>query len=286
MTGTSVRRAAGSLWGVRGRRQRGGGSGRGGRRAPGSPCGARGRHVWRRQAAPRSPAGRGTGRAGVRGAGVARVVVVSVVVARPVVRHTRPTADCRPAASGPSVSRSAACACSPCGDPQTSGGFLTLRWFLTLGWLQTLRWSLALRWPLALGGFLTLRWWLPSGGWPRSGEWRLGWASLSRLSRRGSARRGVPAGRVATRSVSRPSGAPGVRPAASGPSVSRSSSCACAPCGDPLDIGRVTYIWIGLCLAGDGNRSKELGWYNFLGYDITHAWPTSARDRRATNATS
>ena len=43
---------------------------------------------------------------------------------------------------------------------------------------------------------------------------------------------------------------------------------------------------IGLCLAGDGNRSKELGLYNFLGYDITHAWPTSARDRRATNATS
>ena len=42
----------------------------------------------------------------------------------------------------------------------------------------------------------------------------------------------------------------------------------------------------GLCLAGDGNRSKELGLYNFLGYDITHAWPTSARDRRATNATS
>ena len=39
-------------------------------------------------AAPRSPAGRGTGRAGVRGAVVARVVVV---VARPVVRHTRPT---------------------------------------------------------------------------------------------------------------------------------------------------------------------------------------------------
>ena len=70
MTGTSVRRAAGSLWGVRGRRQRGGGSVRGGRRAPGSPCGARGRHVWRRHAAPRSPAGRGTGRAGVRGAGV------------------------------------------------------------------------------------------------------------------------------------------------------------------------------------------------------------------------
>ena len=43
---------------------------------------------------------------------------------------------------------------------------------------------------------------------------------------------------------------------------------------------------ISLCLAGDGNRSKELGLYNFLGYDITHAWPTSARDRRATNATS
>ena len=40
------------------------------------------------------------------------------------------------------------------------------------------------------------------------------------------------------------------------------------------------------CLAGDGNRSKELGLYNFLGYDITHAWSTSARDRRATNATS
>ena len=43
---------------------------------------------------------------------------------------------------------------------------------------------------------------------------------------------------------------------------------------------------LGLRLAGDGNRSKELGLYNFLGYDITHAWPTSARDRRATNATS
>ena len=89
---------------------------RGGRRAPGSPCGARGRNVWRRHAAPRSPAGRGTGRAGVRGAVVARARVV-VVVARPVVRHTRPTADCRPAASGPSVSRSSSCACSPCGDP-------------------------------------------------------------------------------------------------------------------------------------------------------------------------
>ena len=59
-----------ALWGVPVRRQRGGGSGRGGRRAPGSPCGARGRHVWRRHAAPRSPAGRGTGRAGFRGAGV------------------------------------------------------------------------------------------------------------------------------------------------------------------------------------------------------------------------
>ena len=45
-------------------------------------------------------------------------------------------------------------------------------------------------------------------------------------------------------------------------------------------------IKVCLCLAGDGNRSKELGLYNFLGYDITHAWPTSARDRRATNATS
>ena len=70
-----------------------------------------------------------------------------VVVARPVVRHTRPTpraADCRPAASGTPVSRSSACACAPCGDPQTSGGSLTLRWLLTLGWLQTLRWSLAL----------------------------------------------------------------------------------------------------------------------------------------------
>ena len=45
-------------------------------------------------------------------------------------------------------------------------------------------------------------------------------------------------------------------------------------------------IYYRLCLAGDGNRSKELGLYNFLGYDITHAWSTSARDRRATNATS
>ena len=91
----------------------------------------RGRHVWRCHAAPRSPAGRGTGRAGVRGAVVARVVFVSVVVvARPVVRHTRPTpraADCRPAASGTPVSRSSACACSPCGDPQTSGWSLPLR---------------------------------------------------------------------------------------------------------------------------------------------------------------
>ena len=41
-----------------------------------------------------------------------------------------------------------------------------------------------------------------------------------------------------------------------------------------------------LCLAGDGNRSKKLDLYNVRGYDITHAWPTSARDRRATNATS
>ena len=76
-----------------------------------------------------------------------------VVGARPVVRHTRPTpraADCRPAASGTPVSRSAACACSPCGDPQTSG------------WSLPLRWSLALRW------------------WPRAGEWRLVRASPSR----------------------------------------------------------------------------------------------------------
>ena len=43
---------------------------------------------------------------------------------------------------------------------------------------------------------------------------------------------------------------------------------------------------IGLCLAGDGNRSKKLDLYNVRGYDITHAWPTRARDRRATNATS
>ena len=41
-----------------------------------------------------------------------------------------------------------------------------------------------------------------------------------------------------------------------------------------------------LCLAGDGNRSKKLDLYNVRGYDITHAWPTSARDRRATNAMS
>ena len=169
---------------------------RGGRRAPGSPCGARGRNVWRRHAAPRSPAGRGTGRAGVRGAGVARVVVV----ARPVVRHTRPTADCRPAASGPFVSRSSSCACSPCGDPQTSGWLLPLRWLLTLGWLQTLRWSLALRWFLTLRWFLALRWSLPSGWWPRSGEWRLVRASPSRRSRRGPAPR-RPVGARARRRV-------------------------------------------------------------------------------------
>ena len=42
----------------------------------------------------------------------------------------------------------------------------------------------------------------------------------------------------------------------------------------------------GIRLAGDGNRSKKLYLYNFRGYDITHAWPTSARDRRATNAPS
>ena len=42
----------------------------------------------------------------------------------------------------------------------------------------------------------------------------------------------------------------------------------------------------GLRLAGDGNRSKELGLYNFREYDITHACPASIRDRRATNATS
>ena len=53
-----------------------------------------------------------------------------------------------------------------------------------------------------------------------------------------------------------------------------------------LLIGYFEGIDSGLCLAGDGNRSKELGLYNFLGYDITHAWSTSARDRRATNATS
>ena len=96
--------AGGRLSGAsRVRRQRGGGSVRGGRRAPGSPCGARGRNVWRRHAA-----------------------------------------------SGTPVSRSAACACSPCGDPQTSG------------WSLPLRWSLALRW------------------WPRAGEWRLVRASPSR----------------------------------------------------------------------------------------------------------
>ena len=149
MTGTTVRRAAGSL---------------------GRPCAATTRRrisawraprpglaVWsawaaRLAASCRAPVAGGP-RDRPRGCprgGRARVVVV----ARPVVRHTRPTADCRPAASGPSVSRSSSCACSPCGDPQTSGWFLTLRW------------------------------WLPSGGWPRSGEWRLGWASLSR---RGSA---------------------------------------------------------------------------------------------------
>ena len=53
--------------------------------------------------------------------------------------------------------------------------------------------------------------------------------------------------------------------------------------GGANEIGRK---YVCLRLAGDGNRSKELGLYNFLGYDITHAWPTSARDRRATNATS
>ena len=45
-------------------------------------------------------------------------------------------------------------------------------------------------------------------------------------------------------------------------------------------------FFISLCLAGDGNRSKKLDLYNVRGYDITHAWPTRARDRRATNATS
>ena len=44
-------------------------------------------------------------------------------------------------------------------------------------------------------------------------------------------------------------------------------------------------LW-GAGLAGDGNRSKKLDLYNVRGYDITHAWPTRARDRRATNATS
>ena len=108
-----------------------------------------GRITWRnRKAALRSPAGRGTGRAGVRGAVVARVVVVSVVVARPVVRHTRPTpraADCRPAASGTPVSRSAACACAPCGDPQTSGGELTSGSLHTSGWVRLVRASLSRR---------------------------------------------------------------------------------------------------------------------------------------------
>ena len=153
MTCTTVRRAAGSL---------------------GRPWAATTR---RRISAWRAP------RPGRRRGGRARVVVVSVVVARPVVRHTRPTADCRPAASGPFVSRSSSCACSPCGDPQTSGGSLPLRWSLALGWLLPLRWS------------------LPSGGWPRSGgEWRLVRASPSRLSRRGSAPR-RPVGARARRRV-------------------------------------------------------------------------------------
>ena len=187
-----------------------------------------GSNVWRRHAAPRSPAGRGTGRAGVRGAGV------------PVSSSSRGP-SCVTRAPRPTVGLQR--------RDHSSAGHRRVR----------VRHAAILRhrdgyfhWDgyrhcdgrLHCDGHLHWDGSLHSGGWPRSGEWRLGWASLSRLSRRGSARRGVPAGRVATRSVSRPSGAPGVRPAASGPSVSRSSSCACAPCGDPLDIGRVTYIWI------------------------------------------
>ena len=172
-----------------------------------------GRITWRtRTAALRSPAGRGTGRAGVRGAGVARVVVVSVVVARPVVRHTRPTpraADCRPAASGTPVSRSAACACAPCGDPQTSShtsGHVPLGWFIwmvtSIGMVPSMAWSHSMGWwrPAPSIGMV-----LPLGWWPRSGDgissmWRLVRASLSR---RGSACRAatVPCG---TRPPGRP----------------------------------------------------------------------------------
>ena len=172
--------------------------------------------VWSAWAARRAASGRAPVAGGPRDrprgcprGGRARVVVV----ARPVVRHTRPTADCRPAASGPFVSRSSSCACSPCGDPQTSG------WLLTLRWLQTLR-------MVACIGMV------PSIAMVAS-IWRV--ASI---------------GRVASRlGESVPSVAEGVRPPrragrAGRDTLSRSSSCACSPCGDPLDIGRVTYIWI------------------------------------------
>ena len=151
----------------------------------GSPCGARGRHVGRRHAAPRSPAGRGTGRAGVRGAGV------------PVSSSSRGP-SCVTRAPRPTVGLQR--------RDHSSAGHRRVRvrhaailrhrdGYLHCDGYRHCEWSLALGW------FLPLRWWLPSGGWPRSGEWRLGWASLSRLSRRGSARRGGPAGRVATRSA-------------------------------------------------------------------------------------
>ena len=70
-----------------------------------------------------------------------------VVVARPVVRHTRPTAACRPAASGPSVSRSSSCACSPCGDPLDIGR-VTYIWivtYVTYVWIVTSVWRVASR---------------------------------------------------------------------------------------------------------------------------------------------
>ena len=146
-----------ALWGVRGRRQRGGGSVRGGRRAPGSPCGARGRHVGRRQGAPRSPAGRGTGRAGVRGAGV------------PV------SSSCPSSSRGPScVTRAPRPTVGLQRRDHSSAGHRRVR----------VRHAAILRHRDGSfhcdGGFHL------EGGLDR-GEWRLGWARLSRLSRRGSA---------------------------------------------------------------------------------------------------
>ena len=201
-----------ALWGVPVRRQRGGGSVRGGRRAPGSPCGARGRHVWRRHAAPRSPAGRGTGRAGFRGAGVP----VSSSSRGPscVTRAPRPPVGL-PLRDHPSAGhrrvrvRHAAILRHREGSSYIAM-VASIRWIVTSIWRVASRLGESVpsvaegvRPPRRAGraGRDTLR--LPSV-WRAWCAWRLGWASLSR---RGSACRAatVPCGTRPPHAPARPS---------------------------------------------------------------------------------